>query len=298
MSGELERVAELVRRETGIALAPSQMPGLEAAIGRVRPRIDAAGLLAAIGDGSESRTLLSRLVDEVTVKETYFFREPRELGAVDWERLHAAAWQRGEPEVKVWVAACASGEEAYTVAMLAAEAFRPRAAPVSILGTDVSEQAILAAKQGRYRPRSVRYVPSGCAGRYLERDGSTSVVTDPIRRLVEFRRHNLAGGEFPPLGTGPFDLVTCRNVLIYFDPDVVQHVVEGLDAALAPGGRLILGAADRLSDTTGRLTLDAAAGSLDEGWVGGRRPASARHPRSAGSTGGPRSRGDLSLIHI
>ena len=119
MSEPLAQLASLIRRETGIALKPGQLPSLAAAVRRVDPAMDAAGFLQLRRREPASAALFDRLIDEVTVNETFFFRQRRELDAIDWHRLLGAARATGSDSVRVWVAACASGEEAYTLALLA-----------------------------------------------------------------------------------------------------------------------------------------------------------------------------------
>jgi predicted TPR repeat methyltransferase len=188
----------------------------------------------------------------------------------------------------VWSAGCATGEEAYTLALLADEAFAPANAPVDVLGTDISVAALAAAAAGQYGERAVRAVAAPSRGRYLDlqADGSY-LVRERLRRLVRFRRHNLASDPFPPRGEAAFDLVACRNVLIYFGHPLVGRVIESLDGSLRPGGLLMLGAADALMRTTGRLA-DPVTGPAFPRRAGrplrrplGRKPAQSREQRLA-----------------
>jgi chemotaxis protein methyltransferase CheR len=258
VSDSLRAVAELVERETGIEAKESQMAALVAAIGRVSPEMGAEGFLAALNDPAERPVLLGRLIDQVMIQETFFMREPRELEAIDWHLLLAAAHSRGSGEVAVWVSACASGEEAYSVAMLAAEAFEQGPAPVSILATDISERALRRAGEGVYSERSMRDVGAARRERFFAEAGRRSRVGEQLRSMVGLRRHNLVAEESPPPGEQPFDLILCRNVLIYFGARTVESVVASLESALCPGGQLILGASDRLSSSSQRLAEIAA----------------------------------------
>ncbi len=253
MSAALEKLAGLIRRETGITLKPGQLPSLAAAVRRVDPALDAAGFLELGAGNAAEQPLLDRLIDEVTVNETFFFRQRRELDAIDWRRLHQAARAGGSDTVRVWVAACASGEEAYTLALLASQAFAPLAPPVSVLGTDISAPALDQARRGRYGRRALRALDPQIRKRYFTPAEGGVVVGDALRELVEFRRHNLVLDPAPTGGGRPFDLIACRNVLIYFDAEAVERVIDSLESALALDGTLLLGAADRLCDTARRL---------------------------------------------
>jgi chemotaxis protein methyltransferase CheR len=245
----LERVAALVRGETGIVLAESQFPSLEAALRRLDPELDAAMFLRrATGSG---RALLDRLIDEVTINETFFFRQRRELDAIDWRRLLDASHAEGRDAIRVWVAACSSGEEAYTLAILASQALASATPPLSIVATDISSTVLDKARRAHYGKRALRLVDGDTRRRcFVEETGGVEVVPQ-VRELVEFRRHNLVTD--PPPGAGSFDLIACRNVLIYFDGDTVEQVIASLEGGLAPQGMLLLGAADRLCGSARRL---------------------------------------------
>jgi chemotaxis protein methyltransferase CheR len=257
----LRRVAELIRRETGIVLKDPQLPALEAALGRVAPGVDPDGFVAEASGATAGRALLAQLIDEVTVQETYFFREPRELYAVDWRELHSVAAEAGADTVRVWVAACATGEEAYCLAILASEAFGHERPPVTIVATDVSNAALERSAEGAYSGRSLRDVPPELLERYFVATERGYRVRESIRSLVRFRHHNLVADPSPPPGEVRFDLVTCRNVLIYFDNETVKRVIGSLESAVRPGGRLILGAADRLTGV-GEILDQPARGAL------------------------------------
>jgi chemotaxis protein methyltransferase CheR len=249
VSGALERVAALVRSESGMVLGGSQITALEAALRRVDPELDAATFLRkSDGDG---RALLDRLIDEVTINETFFFRQRRELDAIDWPRLLEAAQAHGRDAIRVWVAACSSGEEAYTLAMLASEALAAAPLPLSIVATDISAAILEKARQARYGKRALRLVEADVRRRYFVEDAGGVEVAQGIRDLVEFRRHNLVTDPAP--GAAAFDLIACRNVLIYFDGETVEQVIASLERGLAPRGMLLLGAADRLCGSARRL---------------------------------------------
>jgi chemotaxis methyl-accepting protein methylase len=243
MSVALSEVASMIRRESGIELKPSQFPSLQAAIARVDRGLTAEALL----DRAVSTETIERLIDEVTIRETFFFRHPSELDAIDWPCVLRSARARGSELIRVWVAGCASGEEAYTIAILASEAFASASPPVRVLATDIAPTALEQAIAGRYGERAVRNLPGGVRERYFSSAGAVSIVGDRLRGLVEFRRHNLVRDPMPSTGEQRFDVILCRNVLIYFDRPTVEQVLERLENALAPAGLLLLGAADRLS---------------------------------------------------
>jgi chemotaxis protein methyltransferase CheR len=253
----LPELAGLLRDETGISIDDKQLPSLALAIARVAPELDPDAFLAQLRDPAGQGQLFALLIDEITVQETYFFREPGEFADVDWQELLQLAREGGTHEIRIWVPACATGEEAYTLAMLATEALPHGGASISIIGTDISAGAIAAAVDGLYSERSMRNVPPDLVERHFARDGRFHRIRGPLRSLVRFRRHNLIADPSPPPGETPFDLIACRNVLIYLDSETIEPTAASLEASLRPGGKLILGAADRLTRTAARLNREA-----------------------------------------
>jgi chemotaxis methyl-accepting protein methylase len=273
MNANLLTMAEVMRRETGITVKPPQLPSLEAAMRRVEPTMTVNEFVLAITDGGAGAPLLERMIDEFTIKETFFFRQRLDFDAIDWPSLVDHARASGSPVARVWVAATASGEEAYTLAILASEAFAPGAPPVSIHATDISASVLTRARRGRYGLRSARALERPVLDRYFTQEGPDVIVGERLRRIVRFSRQNLVGQSTPATG-GPFDLITCRNVLIYFEPDVADRVVDGLTQALDTNGKLLLGAADRLCCSAAGLLPPRRTGAAAQ--PANQRPAAAQ----------------------
>ena len=253
MSEALDLVAELVLRESGIRVQPGQHPALRSAVARALPNGDPAAFLDLVANPVEGPRAIATLSDEVTIKETFFYRDRQQLDTIAWRSLLERAQAAGSQEVRVWCAACATGEEAYTLALLACEAFAPASPPVRILATDISSAALEASRAGRYRERSLRTVAPSLRAQYFEPDGEQLLVGGRVRSIVTFAQHNLVTGTMPPLGETAFDLIICRNVLIYFDGETADRVIDGLQRSLRPDGTLILGSADVLCGTARRL---------------------------------------------
>ena len=137
----------------------------------------------------------------------------------------------------MWSAGCATGEEAYTLALEAVLALGAPPSPVDVLGTDISTAALAAAAAGRYGERAVRQLDPAVRERYLTRqpDGRYQ-VTAPLRALARFGRHNLALSTGPPPGEAAFDVVVCRNVLIYLSTQHIGRALGNLERARAPAG--------------------------------------------------------------
>jgi chemotaxis protein methyltransferase CheR len=267
MTKALEQVAAFVHREIGMVLQDAQINALAGTIERIAPGSDADEFLLRLSDSRTGPSLLTSLVDQITIKETFFLRHLEQLDEIPWSALWKRARAAGAKNVRVWSAACASGEEPYSLALLACEAFGTFAPPITILATDVSALALARARAAEYGARSTRELDAVRRQRHFQAADDRLVANDHVRSMVTFAQHNLVTGEMPPRGEERFDLILCRNVLIYFDERTVEHVLHGLHCSLAPGGRLILGAADALARTAGRLRAivqDAPIGGLAE----------------------------------
>jgi len=228
---ELER---LVEQACGVALAPGVRHTVADAFERAARAcgLPAEAMLRRLRTGDPA--CLAALVEQAVVGETYFHRHPEQLEGL---LRHALAPAPADRPLLIWSAGCATGEEPYTVAMLLLEAGRGRAAD-RILATDVSARALVAAREGHYGEWSLRRLGPPRRERFFERAGRRLAVSAAVRQRVEFRAHNLVRD--PPPGLG-FDVILCRNVLIYFTPERALAVLEQLAGALAPGGWLLLG---------------------------------------------------------
>jgi chemotaxis protein methyltransferase CheR len=185
---------------------------------------------------------LTRLIEALTVHETYFFRELAPLQQLVDGHLSEVVKARGR--ARVWSAACSTGEEPLTMAMLLdARGLLDR---VELIGTDVSSQAIARAASGQHRKRAARDGhPVELAARYLEVGANAIAVAPRIRSAVAFRTLNLFDAAAIH-ALGAFDVILCRNVLIYFRDDHVTRVIDQLAGALARDGLLAVGVSESL----------------------------------------------------
>ncbi|MCO5168891.1 MAG: protein-glutamate O-methyltransferase CheR [Planctomycetes bacterium] len=181
--------------------------------------------------------LRDALLERLTVGETYFFREPEQFQALTTHAVPDLRRRRPDGDVRAWSAGCASGEEAYSMAMALRAAGLARA---RVLATDLSPAALALTRAATYGPWSLRGVGARRALPYLEARGRTWVVDPSVRGMVEVERLNLAADPYPR----DLDLVFCRNVLIYLDRATVARVARGLFDALAPGGWLFVASTD------------------------------------------------------
>ncbi len=215
-------------------------------------RLDADAYLVLLGGASGSEAEWSALEDEITVGETFFFRFAEQFAALGQTILPTLIRDRAERRtLRIWSAGCSTGAEPYSVAILLHRLLGDRLPDwsVSILGTDISEAALSAARAAEYGDWALRSLPEAERRRdFVAVPGphATRWQLRPVfQRMVRFERRNLLGlVEADPSTLPQYDLLLCRNVLIYFGPDHVQALLCRFGASLAPDGWLLLGHAE------------------------------------------------------
>jgi chemotaxis protein methyltransferase CheR len=243
---EESRIIAALQRTSGLTFPTSRLPLIERGIRRTMAEhgfTDLVTFREAIDAGGPAR---ATLLTELTIGETYFFRERSQLEFIVDEILPAAARSAGwkESVLRVWSAGCATGEEPYSIAMMLRD--REWATPVEIVGTDVSLARLAAAKRGTYTEWSLRVTSQTIRERHFEEQHRQHQLRTEIRNAARFEPMNLAADDYPSMlaGTRGADVILCRNVLIYFDEATVSAVAKRLLAALAPEGWLLLSATD------------------------------------------------------
>jgi chemotaxis protein methyltransferase CheR len=200
---------------------------------------------------------LAVLVDALVVNETYFFREVAALKVLVTDFIQPLVAAGSRP--RIWCAACSTGEEPLTLAMLLDEA--KLLDRVSLVASDISSRALARAREGCFKRRSLRALPPGVIGRWLEGDEDGVRVLPHIASAVDFQRVNLVDRrELSALGH--FDAIICRNVLIYFQDRTIERVVDNLSQSLNPNGRLLVGASESLLRFDVALTCEEQRGSF------------------------------------
>jgi len=243
----------LIREQAGICLTAGKKDLL---VARLQKRLRVLGVpsfkayYARVVDDAAER---ARMLDCIATNETHFFREPQQLAFLSQRVLkqlqRQAAEGRRERRVRAWSAGCATGEEPYTLAMLLRHQLAAEDGwQIEILATDLSSRAIERGVDGCYPLARAAEIPEPYLKTYMRkgvrsREGWIS-VGPTIRSLVRFERQNLCADPYPK---GPFDLVSCRNVLIYFDAETRGRVVGRLVDCLGPSGLLLLGHAESLT---------------------------------------------------
>ena len=190
---------------------------------------------------------LREIMDILTVNETYFFREQEQLAAFSKKILpELKERNKDKKKINIWSAGCSTGEEPYTIAMLIIEDGGFNGWEINILGTDISERVLKAAREGVYKKNSFRTTNPYFINAYFQKQlNEDQKISDKVKRLVTFSRLNL----FDILKIkliGEIDVIFCRNVLIYFNRDARKNVIENFHETLVEGGYLLLGHAESL----------------------------------------------------
>jgi chemotaxis protein methyltransferase CheR len=256
---EFELLRQLVYQTAGIFLSEAKKPLV---VGRLSRRLRELGLPSFLHyyrhltevDPGEQVEMLNR----ISTNETRFFREPQQFDFLERSVLGEWADQasRGERprSVRAWSAACATGEEPYSLAMLLRSRFPAGSGwDLDVLASDLSTRVLAAAEKGLWPVQKAADIPGPYLRSFMlrghdSREGLMSVGPE-IRDLVRFRRINLNDESYEV--KGPFDLILCRNVLIYFDVTSRTRVIRRLLRLLAPDGCLLLGHAESLAGLSG-----------------------------------------------
>jgi len=255
------RYRELVHQHSGIALAEGKEALVSARVGKRMRELglaDHRDYLSYLED-DRSGTELVQLLDAVSTNVTSFYREPAHFDRLKQELQRRR--EAGQSTFRIWSAASSTGEEPYTIAMSVSEVL-PVTADWRILATDISTRALATAQAGQYTDDKLKPVPAALRQRWLEpvkneRQQLWQVASE-LRQKVVYRRLNLSSPPFPL--RGPLDVIFCRNVMIYFDRDTRQALVDEFTRLLAPDGLLMVGHAESLSGI--RTSLETVSPSV------------------------------------
>ncbi len=281
---QLANYAKLIYKVTGICVSPRKKLLLS---NRIRRRLRATGIRSFEAYYAKLRTLpvddpeWDGFLQEITTHETYLFRDESHwkwfcdsyLNEVSAE---ATKGQRRR-ELRIWSAACSTGDEAYTIASCIADRLVNSAAwKIDILGTDIGVDAVKKAKQAVFGKRAMQHVPDAYRRRFFKKQAHTDAwaAKPQLTQWVRFKTHNL----LDRLNEVPFDVIFLKNVLIYFDMASKKIAIKQLSCVLKPGGALITGASEGISDLLdefGRgspwMHRKTAASSKPPGGKGGNR---------------------------
>jgi chemotaxis protein methyltransferase CheR len=185
---------------------------------------------------AKDQELFYEFLDRMTINVSEFFRNPGRWEVLENKILPRLAKQ--SPRLKCWSAACSTGEEPYTLSLILLR----KNMDATLLATDIDEGALAKAKQGVYTDRSLQDCPKDLVAKYFSKDSMTYRISDEVKQRVTFRKHNLLADSFD----ANFDLIICRNVMIYFTEEAKHELYHKFSRALKPGGVLFVGSTEQI----------------------------------------------------
>ncbi|NQX59015.1 CheR family methyltransferase [Paenibacillus qinlingensis] len=197
----------------------------------------------------KDKELFYEFLDRMTINVSEFWRNPNRWELV--EQKFIPEMLKRNRRLKIWSAACSTGEEPYTLAMILAE--QGALAETSLHATDIDDGALEKARKGMYLDRSVRDVPANYVKKYFKQDGLMFHVSDELKKSVKFQKQNLLVDTFD----SGYDLIVCRNVIIYFTEEAKHVLYQKFAKALKPGGLLFVGSTEQIF-SPGQYDLEAA----------------------------------------
>ncbi|RJP86129.1 MAG: chemotaxis protein CheR [Desulfobacteraceae bacterium] len=257
----LHRFQDLISRHTGLRMRKENLDALRKSIlGRMKSlKIDEAEryyhLLAGVGTGRPAEW--QELIKVITTGESYFFRD-QEQSSLLRNRILPDLIKKNKDRrsLRIWSAGCSSGEEPYSMAILLSQIL-PYIEnwDILILGTDINQEAIRKAKQGKYRHWSFRTTHPDVKNRYFKKHHDEWLIDETIQNRVTFQIHNLKQDHFPDPHSGirEIDLIICRNVFIYFNPEDISDVLKKFTDTLNEGGYLLTGHGELHAQDLGKL---------------------------------------------
>lgn len=257
--GRFDRLRRAMRERFGFAIEPDRLPHVSARLRTLAQTCGFDDLDSYVDDVLDAPTedKISRLVNRLSTNHTYFYREPDHFAFLAEIALPEAlerARQAGRYTIRLWSAACSTGQEPYSIVMCARERLGAQYKKwnLNVLATDISSEALVQARDASYELSVMDKLPEHVTTRYFDRLEAGRVRVKPcVREDVTFRRFNLTTAAWP--FRHPIDVVFCRNVLIYFDDDTTEAIVKRLTQSVAPGGYLIVGQSESINRFRGDL---------------------------------------------
>ncbi len=250
-SQDFEFITQLLRKRAGIVLTTDKMYLLES---RLAPLARKEGLpsiddLIQVVRSRRDERLITQVVDVMTTNETFFYRDKTPFDHLKEAILPILGQARRGSRIRIWCAACSTGQEPYSIAMMLDQ--MPQltgGVPVEIVATDISDRCLDRARQGLFTQFEVqRGLPIQTLMQYFTQQDDHWRISERMRQMVSYRKLNLMD---PAYNLGKFDIVFCRNVLIYFDGPTKAEVFERISQTMNPGGFLLLGAAESVIGIT------------------------------------------------
>ncbi|GAB2574547.1 CheR family methyltransferase [Gracilibacillus alcaliphilus] len=187
---------------------------------------------------NKDQQLLQEFLDKVTINVSEFYRNPSRWNVLEKKILPELKKKRSK--IRIWSAACSTGEEPYTLAIIANQLWP--LAQIEITATDIDPNVLARAKQGIYKDRALQEVPDSIKKKYFHQEGQTFKVDDKLKQTITFQKHNLLADKYP----SNMDLIVCRNVLIYFTEEAKHTIYHNFSKALAKDGVFFVGSTEQI----------------------------------------------------
>ncbi len=256
MSNEqFTRLAQIIYDRSGIHFPEPKKYILESRLSHRLQELEITDFdqyIAYLTMGPYQMDEFQEMFNRITINETSFFRNEAQLNVFEQQILPEILEARASTKrLRIWSAACSTGEEPFTIAMLLHRTLGIRLSDwhIEILGTDISEKALNVANSGTYTSYALRSTPQLMKSKYFTESGREFQLSETIRSMVNFERHNLKD-RLAAKRHGVWDVIFCRNVLIYFDDEMKKGVVSMFNNQLADDGTLFIGHSERIKDLT------------------------------------------------
>ncbi|WP_272917099.1 CheR family methyltransferase [Pontibacillus yanchengensis] len=238
MSMDYQTFIQQVNRRTGIDLSLYKEAQMKRRLTTLRDKRGFPTFDEYFKALIKDQQLYFEFLDRMTINVSEFYRNYKR-----WEVLEKTilpSLVKGKNKIKVWSAACSTGEEPYTLAMVLSQFFS--LSDIKVLATDIDENSMQRAREGVYPERSLKEVPPSIKKKYFKQEGQFYHVTNDIKQTVTFKKHNLLADAYEQ----HFDLIICRNVLIYFTEQAKMEVYQKFSDSLKPNGILFVGSTEQI----------------------------------------------------
>ncbi|WP_100407212.1 CheR family methyltransferase [Bacillus solitudinis] len=242
MSQDYTQFVERVKKKTGIDLASYKEAQMKRRLESLRDKRGYQDFVSYYQAMSSEELLFNEFLERMTINVSEFYRNYKR-----WEVLEAKILPRLYKEnshLKIWSAACSTGEEPYTLAMILSK-FMPLS-KISILATDLDREILERAKIGLYTDRSLKEIPKPALTKFFDKDPMGYKVKEEIKKTVQFKHQNLLADRFEE----QFDLIVCRNVMIYFTEEAKNQLYHKFSRSLRKGGVLFVGSTEQIFNSS------------------------------------------------
>ncbi|MGO0061011.1 CheR family methyltransferase [Brevibacillus fluminis] len=227
-----------VKQKTGIDLALYKEAQMKRRLTSLRLKRGYQSFASYFDAIAKDKELFYEFLDRMTINVSEFFRNPSRWDVLEKKILPRLS--KTSRRLKCWSAACSTGEEPYTLALILLRNQLLREA--TVIASDIDEGALIKAKQGVYTDRSLQDCPKDLLGKYFVKDSLSYRIADEVKNPIQFKKHNLLA---EPFDSG-FDLIICRNVMIYFTEEAKHELYHKFSRALKPGGVLFVGSTEQI----------------------------------------------------